>query len=63
MIVVHCVKSVHIRGYSGPHFPAFRLNTEILRISPYSVRMWENTDQNNCEYGPFLRGGCLFYSH
>ena len=24
-------------------------------ISPYSVRMQENTDQNNCEYGHFLR--------
>ena len=24
-------------------------------ISPYSVRMWENTDQNNSEYGHILR--------
>ena len=23
----HCVKGVHIRSYSGPHFPAFGLNT------------------------------------
>ena len=28
---------------------------EILSISPYSVRMRENTDQNNSEYGHFLR--------
>ena len=28
---------------------------EIFRISPYSVRMRENTDQNNSEYGHFLR--------
>ena len=28
---------------------------EILRISPYSVRMRENADQNNPEYGDFLR--------
>ena len=35
----HCVKSVHIWSYSGPH----------------SVRMKENTDQNNSEYGRFLR--------
>ena len=28
---------------------------EILRISPYSVRMRENTDQNNSEYIHFLR--------
>ena len=24
----HCVKSVRIWSYSGPHFPAFALNTE-----------------------------------
>ena len=24
----HCVKRVRIRSYSGPHFPAFELNTE-----------------------------------
>ena len=24
----HCVKSVHIQSSSGPHFPAFGLNTE-----------------------------------
>ena len=26
---------------------------EIIRISPYSVRMREDTDQNNSEYGHF----------
>ena len=39
--------------------PPFGLNTErdreILLISPYSVRMRENTDHNNFEYGHFLR--------
>ena len=45
-----CAKCVRIRSYSGPHFPAFR-----LRISPYSVRMRENVDQNNSKYGHFLR--------
>ena len=25
---LHCVKSVRIRSYSGPHFPSFGLNTE-----------------------------------
>ena len=39
--VAHCVKSVLIRSYSGP----------------YSVQMRENTDQNNSEYGHFLRSG------
>ena len=28
---------------------------EILLISPYSVRMQENADQNKSEYGHFLR--------
>ena len=28
---------------------------EILRISPYSDRMLENTDQNKSDYGHFLR--------
>ena len=28
---------------------------EILRISPHSVRMRENAEQNNSEYGHFLR--------
>ena len=28
---------------------------KILRISPYSVGMWENMDQKNSEYGHFSR--------
>ena len=28
---------------------------EIIRISPYSIRMRANTDQNNYDYGHFLR--------
>ena len=35
----HCLKSVRIWSYSDPYFPAFGLNT----------------DQNNFEYGHFLR--------
>ena len=45
--------------YSELFWSAFsRIRTEygeILRISPYSVRMPENVDQNNSEYGHFLR--------
>ena len=29
----HYVKSVRIRSYSGPYFPAFRLNTKRYEIS------------------------------
>ena len=36
---VHCLKNVGIRSYSAP----------------YSVQMREDTDQNNSEYGYFLR--------
>ena len=35
-----------------------RIRTEyekIQSISPYSAEMWENADQNNSEYGYFLR--------
>ena len=32
---------------------------EILCISPYSVRMRENRDQNNSEYKHFLRSGIV----
>ena len=37
--MLHCVKSVRIRSYCGPYFPAFGLNTE----------------QNNSKYGHFSR--------
>ena len=37
--LLHRVKSVRVRSYSGPYFPAIGLNT----------------DQNNTEYGHFLR--------
>ena len=30
---IHCVKSVRIRSYSGPHFPAFKLNMERYSVS------------------------------
>ena len=45
---IHCVKSVRIRSYSGPYFPAFGLNTE-------RYGMWENADQNNSVHVHFLR--------
>ena len=30
-----------------------------VRIRSYSVQMWENADQNNSEYGRFLRSDPL----
>ena len=49
------MKSVRIRSYSGPYFSVFRLNTDNLWTSPYSVQMRESKDQNKSEYGNFLR--------
>ena len=47
--------------YSELFWSAFpRIRTEYgetWSISPYSVRMRENADQNNSEYGHFLRSG------
>ena len=34
----HCVKSVRIRSFSFPYFPALRLNMEIYSKSSYSVQ-------------------------
>ena len=50
-ICLHCVKSVGVHS-----FPAFVLNTE--RYSIYLVRMRENADQKNSEYGHFLCSAC-----
>ena len=42
----HCVKSVQIRRFFWSVFSLVRNEYgEILHISLYSVRMWENTDQ------------------
>ena len=42
----HCVESVQIRSFFWSVFSRIRTEYgEILHISPYSVRMWENTDQ------------------
>ena len=46
LIFLHCVKSAQIRSFFWSVFSRIRTEYgEILRISPYSVRMWENTDQ------------------
>ena len=59
----HCVKSVRIRSYSGPYFPRIfphskwiRIDTEYLSaFSPNAGKCGKNEDQNNYEYGQFLR--------
>ena len=47
---IHSVKSVRTLGYSGPHFPAFRLNTErygvFLRIQSICGKLWTRITPN-----------------
>ena len=47
---VHCVKSVCIRSFPGPYFPAFGLNTErygvSLRIYPECGKIWTRETPN-----------------
>ena len=55
---VHCVKSVRIRSYSGPHFPVFRLNTKRYGVSlRIQSKCGKNADQNNSEFEHFLHCG------
>ena len=48
------------RDLSGPYFLVFGPN--LLRKSPYSVRMWENIHQRNFEFGYFSRIWILYLS-
>ena len=55
---IHCVKSVQIRNFFWSVFYCIR--TEILRISLYSVRMRESTDQKSSLFGHFSRSDCKY---
>ena len=49
----HCMQNVHLRSFSGPYFPVFRLNTErcsiSLRILSKCWKMWTRITPNmNC---------------
>ena len=50
MTLLHCVKSVRIRSCSGPHFPAFKMNTERYSVSlcfqSDCGKMWTRTTPN-----------------
>ena len=64
MILYHCVKSVHIRSYSGPYFPTFGLNKERYRVSiriesycgkiQIPTRITLNTDTFYAVYSRFI---------
>ena len=57
----HCVKSAQIRIFSGPYFPAFRLNTEryfvSLRIQSECRKI---QTRKNFVFGLYSRNICLF---
>ena len=49
----YCVKCVRIRSYFGPHFCC--IWTEYGKIRSNAGKCGKNADQNNSEYGHFLR--------
>ena len=64
------MKSVHIRSYSGLHFShilpysdwTWRDTPYLSVFSPNGGKYGKNVDQNNSEYGHFLRSdifGCF----
>ena len=50
----HCLKSVHIRSFSGPHFPHWTEYGHLQGKFLYSVQIRENTDEENSKHGQFL---------
>ena len=61
------MKLLNSKGYeikTNIEFREYRLHcvkSKILLISPYSVRIRENTDQNNFQYGHFLRSVTVLF--
>ena len=54
--IMYCVKSICIRSYSGPHFPRIRTECREIGVSlSIQSECGKNADQNNSEYGDFLR--------
>ena len=69
---VHIVKRVRIRSYSGLHFSRIFLHSNWIQrdslylsvFSPNAEKCEKNADQNNSEYGLFLRSGLyLIWKH
>ena len=53
--VEHCIKSVRVQSFSGPHFPAFGLNME-RSLSIFSPNAGKYGPEYS-EYGHFSRSG------
>ena len=52
---MYCMKSVYIRSFSGPYFPAFELNSDTQSVKPRIKSEWKNTDQENSIHKDSLR--------
>ena len=62
-IDLHLLKSIRIRIYSGPHFPAFGLNMErhsvSLRIQSECRKMWTKITPNTDTFLAVLHPGYI----
>ena len=60
----HCVKSVQIRSFFWSVFSCIRTEYgDLLRKSPYSVQIQENTDQKKLRIQAFSRSDGLSFSY
>ena len=61
----HCVKSVRIRSYSDPYFPAFGLNTEryfvSLRIQSECGKIWTRITPNTDTFHAVIKMKSIKY--
>ena len=64
---IHCVKSAHIRSYSGPHFPIFGQNTErysvSLHIQSKCRKIWTRITPNTDTFYTVISRSNLPSSH
>ena len=60
LLVVHCVKIVQIWNFFWSVFSCIRTEYgDLMRKSPYSVRIQEIQTRKNSVFGHFSRSGCL----
>ena len=66
VLIQHCIKSARIRCFSGPHFPAFGLNTEICSVNPHIQskcgKMWNRKNPNKDNFMQCLFPAGTFFS-
>ena len=59
---LHYVKSVPIQNHSGPYFSRIFWHSNLSVFSPNICKSGKNADQNNSEYGHFLRCDPKFFT-